>query len=220
MHGFLRENELTVADQSSNRVIMEFSSDEKTKIFYPFDFKFTLIQELSGDSFVIRYIVKNTGEKDMYYSVGSHYAYNVPILTGETQNDYQYAFGSTQNAGRLTMENGAISGKTGDIFHGAGSLDLEGLFENGSTILELADINPKYIAVRSKKSGAFTKVEFEGFDYCVLWAPKGVSPFACIEPWTGLPDQVGHDKDITKKLGITKLNKGGSNIYTQTITVK
>lgn len=220
MHGFLREKELTVLEQTDTKVVMEFVSDEKTKIIYPFDFKFTLTEELSGGSFIVRYTIENTGDGDMYYSVGSHSTYNMPIMAGETQNDYRYAFGSSQKAGKLIVDGSAITGKTGDIFHGRSGFDLLGFFESGSTILELSDINPQWIAIESKKSGSRTKVIFDGFSYCVLWAPKGVSPFACIEPWTGILDQLGHDKDITKKLGITKLEKGASSTCTQTINIR
>ena len=220
MHGFLREKELTIIEQTGTKAVMQFVSDAETKSVYPFDFKFTLIQELSDDSFVVRYNVENTSSGDMYYSVGCHYTYNMPIVPGESQKDYRYAFGASQNAGKLVMDGGTITGKTKDIFHGGSSFDLDGFFENGSTILEMSDIDPKFITLESKNTGAFTKVAFDNFSYSVLWAPKGISPFACIEFWTGMLDQVGHDKDITKKLGITKLAKGMSSTCTQIITIK
>lgn len=219
MHGFLREKEFTLVEQGDNRVVMEHVSNEDTYAIYPFNYKFTLIQEVLDNSLIISYLVENIGKDDMYYSVGSHYTYNVPIVDTEKQQDYHYKFGGPQNAGKFIMTDGVVSGKTSDIFSGKSTLDISGLFEDGSTILELSDINPKHIAIESKRDGSFTKVAFDGFSYCVLWAPKGISPFACIEPWTGLPDQTGHDKDIVKKLGITKLEKGMSNKYVQTITV-
>lgn len=218
MHGFLREKDLRVLEQTGTKAVLELASDEKTKAVYPFDFKFTLTQELSGGSFIVRYMVENTGGGDMYFSVGSHSTYRVPIAGDGAWNDYRYAFGAPQKAGKLMTEAGFITGKSNDVFHGKNCFDLSGFFENGSTILDLHDIDPHFISIESKKSDAFTKVAFNGFSYCVLWAPKGASPFACIEPWTGLPDQVGHDKDLTKKLGIIRLAKGASHACTQTIT--
>lgn len=220
IHGFLRETELTVEQQSGDMLVMSTASNDKTREIYPFDFRFELDQRLEGDKFVVKYIVTNIGAGNMYFSTGSHYTYAMPIVPGEKQKDYRYAFGKPQKAGKLLLEGAAVSGKTDDIFKGKEGIDLDGLFENGATILEIADIDPKYIAIESKNTGAYTKVEFDGFDYCVLWAPKGESPFVCIEPWSGMLDQVGHDKDITKKLGITKLSAGEKRVYTQIITVK
>jgi len=97
---------------------------------------------------------------------------------------------------------------------------LKDFFESGSTILDLADIKPHEISIAGIHSGVYTKVQFEGFDYCVLWAPKGMPPFACIEPWAGMMDQKGHDGNLTNKLGIKKLTKGGQHHYSQIITVK
>lgn len=218
-HGFLRENELAVVEQTPIKVVFEFCDTEETRKVYPFAFQYLITEELVDGSFVVTYTVKNTGDGPMYYTTGSHYTYAMPIAAGEKQGDYVYQFCGPQKAGKLFLEGGQIAGKTDDIFHGADNISLDGLFEAGSTILDLADITPKKIAIKSLKSGAFTEVAFEGFDYCVLWAKPGESPFICIEPWTGMLDQKGHDKDITKKLGITKLGAGESKTYTQTITV-
>lgn len=221
MHGFLREKELSLVEINDTCVVLQLVSDAETRSIYPFDFRFTLTERLKGDCFIVHYTVENTGDEDMYFSTGSHYTYNVPITPNEKmQGDYEYYFGAPQIAGKLILENSCVAGKTDDIFHGSQTLDLKDLFENGSTILEMKDIQPRKIAIRSKKSGAATEVAFEGFDYCVLWAPKGEQPFACIEPWTGMVDKKGHDKDITKKLGITKLSAKESRVYTQIITLK
>lgn len=219
MHGFLREKDLRILERTETKAVLELTSNEEIKASYPFDFKVTIIEELSGGSFIVRYRVENTGHDDMYFSIGSHSTYRVPIADDEIWNDYHFAFGAPQKAGRITTEGGFVTGKSDDVFRGRNRLDLNGFFENGSTVLDLREIDPKYIAIESGKSGSFTKVAFEGFPYCVLWAPKGSSPFACIEPWTGLPDRADHDKDITKKLGIMRLAERASYTCTQTITV-
>jgi len=220
MHGFLREHDLVLAEQTPVKAVFTLCSDNATREIYPFDFLFTLTQELDGGSLNIRYTVENTGDKDLYYSVGSHYTYKVPIVSGESWEDYEFLFAKSQNAGKIIVENLQVAGKTGDIFYGADRIKLEGLFENGSVVLELADIKPHEVSISGIRSSAYTKVQFDGFDYCVLWAPKDKSPFACIEPWGGILDQKGHDGNLANKLGIKKLNKGGQHHYNQIITVK
>jgi galactose mutarotase-like enzyme len=216
MHGFLREKEFRITEQSSNRVVMEYVANEETKAYYPFEFRFILTQEINDNEFKVVYTVENTGKDDLYYAVGSHYTYKVPIIPTEEQEDYLYRFGTAQKGGKFILENGLVVGKTDDIFSGSDRLMIGGLFENGSTILDLAEINSHYIQIENTKGTAYTRVAFDGFSYCVLWAPKGRSPFACIEPWTGLPDL---NKDLTKKMGIIKLKSGMQKNHQQMITV-
>ncbi len=219
-HGILREYDLEVKEHSSNKVVLQFRDNEETRKSYPFHFCYTVEEELEGNALVVRYTVENTGEGPMYYATGSHYTYNMPIAAGEKQSDYVYQFEGVQNAGKLISENGQIAGKTDDIFHGKDYLALAGMFEDGSTVLDMKDISSNKITIRGLKSDVATEVMFEGFDYCVLWAKPGDCPFVCIEPWTAPVDQKGHDKDITKKMGITKLEPGEKKSYLQRITVR
>ena len=220
VHGFLRECDMAVEEQSATKAVLTLRPSDKTKEIYPFDFLFILTQELRGSEFHVSYTVENIGSEDLYYSVGSHYCYKIPIVTGEDWDDYEYRFHGSQKAGKLLIEDGQVSGKTDDIFNGKDHLKLENFFENGSTMLDLSDIKSHEIALASNRSDAYTNVRFEGFDHCVLWAPKDRFPFACIEPWSGTLDQKGHDGNLKNKAGITKLGTKEHRTYTQIITVK
>ena len=218
VHGFLREFDFALKEQRPDKVVFAFESCDATREIYPFEFLFTLTQELVGNSLCVHYTVENTGSGDMYYSVGSHYFYKVPINADDSYEDYEFLFAKPQNAGKIIVTQGQMDGKTEDIFQGADRFALSGFFDDGSTILDLADIYPHEITISSTRGDAGTKVRFEGFEYCVLWAPKGQYPFVCIEPWSGMLDQKGHDGNLKNKHGIKKLSGGCKNHYKQTIT--
>ena len=57
------------------------------------------------------------------------------------------------------------------------------------------------------EDGKVISVEFDGADYFLIWTKPGAK-YLCLEPWSGIPDYVDSDYDITKKTGIIKAAKG------------
>ena len=82
--------------------------------------------------------------------------------------------------------------------------------------LVFKDLKSRSATLRNRKTGKSVTVRFEGFDYFLLWTKPGAG-YICLEPWTGIPPMLGSDKDITKKEGITSIEKGGSVHYTHSI---
>ena len=74
-HGFARDNEFECIENTENKTVHRLVSTEETKKVYPFDFAFTVTQELSGRTLTITWKVENTGDDDMYFSVGGHPAF-------------------------------------------------------------------------------------------------------------------------------------------------
>ena len=218
-HGFLRERELTPVGVSSDAASFLLTSDAETRENYPFDFSMQIACQLDGDSLIVRYIVRNTGSKDMYFSTGAHYTYAVPVQPGESYRDYRFRFSGVQTAGRLVVQDGRLAGITEDIFHGRDALPLDGLFGGGSTILRCCDLTENRIRLESSLSGAATEVSFDGFSHVVLWAPRDGAPFACIEPWAGMLDAVDGSGRIEEKPGIVTLRPDEARAYTQVIRV-
>ena len=77
-HGFARDNEFECIENTENKTVHRLVSTEETQKVYPFDFAFTVTQELSGRTLTITWNVENTGDDDMYFSVGGHPAFMIP----------------------------------------------------------------------------------------------------------------------------------------------
>ena len=78
-HGFARGSEFTAEAATDTRLILSLRAGEATRESYPFDFKFSLIYELSGDTLRQTYCVENRGEGDMPFGLGGHPGFNVPL---------------------------------------------------------------------------------------------------------------------------------------------
>lgn len=215
MHGFLRECDLRAERVEKRRAVLRLSETPQTFAQYPFPFLFELDEQLKESGMEITYRVTNTGEQPLPFSVGAHYTYALP----QEQKDCWFRFSREQHAGRLIMENGLVTGKSGDIFHGAKQLSMEGLFDDGAVILEQKDFHTDYVSIGAGEK-EWTRVVCKGFPYLVLWAPKGgESPFVCVEPWAGMADNAGNDGTLVHKKGIQTLLPGDTMAFGQFIQV-
>jgi galactose mutarotase-like enzyme len=194
---------------------MSFADSKATRDLYPFSFVVRINYQLYENHLFVSYSVKNTGNKTMPFSIGSHYTYRLP----SQQKECYYLFSKTQNALSYTQKDGIIGLKENHCCFKDNLIPMDNLFDKASKIFEVSELDTDYIAICDKK-GIFTKVEFYGFSYVVLWAPKGNnSPFACIEPWAGMADFQSHDLNICHKKGIIMLKANEEKSFLQIITI-
>jgi galactose mutarotase-like enzyme len=83
-------------------VTYEYRDNEETREMYPFAFTFQVIFEVTGNTLTTTYNVINRGEKTMYFSAGSHEAFNCPWQEGEAFEDYYLEFDSGTTVRRLS----------------------------------------------------------------------------------------------------------------------
>ena len=74
-HGFARDNRFQCVRETADTVSFLFSSNEETKEVYPFDFDLTVTYRLEGDSLTVKWEVQNTGDEEMYFTIGGHPAF-------------------------------------------------------------------------------------------------------------------------------------------------
>ena len=112
-HGFARDNEFGCIENTANKTVHRLVSTEETKKVYPFDFAFTVTQELSGRTLTITWKVENTGDDDMYFSVGGHPAFMIPEqydivfnkgLENHTETELEYVLIDPETAGEKEKE--------------------------------------------------------------------------------------------------------------------
>ena len=79
IHGFIASTELVREEQSKERIVFRLDADEKTGECYPYDFTYRIIYELDEDMLNITYQVENHGEETMYFGIGGHPGFAVPV---------------------------------------------------------------------------------------------------------------------------------------------
>ncbi len=109
-HGFARDREFVVEEQSNDRAVFLLKSDAQS--FFPFHFEFRLIYELSGNVLSVTYEVKNPTENDLLFSVGGHPAFTVPLVRNTSYSDYYLQFNKKEIAPRWPISSRRLYSKS------------------------------------------------------------------------------------------------------------
>lgn len=208
-HGFCRGNEFQVIQHSENCVELFISSDEHFLKIYPFQFRFSIIYTIEENKLEINYKVINQDDKTIYFGVGGHPGFNVPMDGIGTFEDYYLEFDETCKPVRMGVSttcfmNGedipypVLNEKTIPLKHD--------LFDEDAIILKEMS---KRISIKNKVNKKVLEVTYPDMKYLAIWhAVKKDAPYVCIEPWTTLPSRDGIVEDIATHPDMNVLESG------------
>ena len=208
-HGFARDVEFEVAEQEQQKASFLLKESEASLVNYPFHFELILTYELDNDLLKTSYEVRNTGKDNMYFSLGAHPAFKVPLVEETTYEDYYLQLDHNENAGRWPIsKEGLIQQHPLSFFNNSSRINLtHTLFRDDALVFKHLKSNK--VSLMSNRSSHGLDFNFTGFPYLGLWAAKG-GDFVCIEPWCGIADSVDHDQQLIHKEGIETLAPGNS----------
>ncbi|MEP7377137.1 MAG: aldose 1-epimerase family protein [Chitinophagaceae bacterium] len=216
-HGFAREIDFIVTDQSSSSITFSLASSEATLQKFPFPFRFDIVYSISKDQLQVSYKVLNTGSNPMYFSVGGHPAFKVPLIPGSDYTDHYFEFNKTENAGRwpISME-GLIETAPVPFLKNTRVMPLsKELFYADAVVFK--QLQSSSVSLLSNRSPHGLQFDFTGFPYLGIWAAKNAD-FVCIEPWCGIADPVTSNQQLTDKEGINILSP--DEVFERTWRVK
>ncbi|MCO85557.1 aldose 1-epimerase family protein [Listeria monocytogenes] len=204
-HGFARDRDFQVIEQTEKSVRFELDADEDSLAVYPYKFKLSIIYTIEKNTVAVSYEVENTDNKRIYFSIGAHPAFNLPLTDGTTFEDYYLDFGTEENLETLCLEGPYRSGEIKKVVDKpAQYLPLSyDLFKNDALIFEA--LKQKEMTIKSDKTPHFVKVSFPEFPFVGIWTAKPGTPFLCIEPWYGIADGAGESVELRDKAGIEHL---------------
>ena len=221
IHGFAKIMEFSLNNKTNNSVSLTLASNDATRKQYPFDFEFTVRYTLNNRTLLKEHIVKNTSGKVMYYEVGGHEGYNLPLTGSEKMSDYWLLFKGKEALYSFTKnEQIMMLNKKRKVDLSDGRLYLKmSVFSDDALVLE--DDAGKIVELHGKQTGHILTVKFPDFKYLGIWTKN--LPFdtnyVCIEPWSSLPDFADLGIELTEKIGIRKLAAGKSETLGFTIEV-
>ncbi|HEY4334881.1 MAG TPA: aldose 1-epimerase family protein [Puia sp.] len=218
-HGFARDREFTVETQTPDSIGFLLKSDAETKANYPFDFELRVIYRLTPSGFTTTYRVTNPAASDpLYFSVGGHPAFKVPLAPGTEYNDYTLEFDEAENAPRWPIsKDGLIETTPQPLLNNTRTIPLnKQLFAKDALVLKHPASSG--ITLRSKKTERGLKMDFPGFPFIGIWAAPNAD-FVCLEPWCGIADSVDSNQEWTEKEGIERLGPGETFERSWTLTV-
>lgn len=204
-HGFARDNEFLITKQTNNTITLTLDSKNLPLDNYPFKFILNITYTLINNSVKVHYSVENIDSKPIYFSIGAHPGFNVPLADNESKEDYYIEFSPYKVRNFIPVTKDVLL----DINQSKESIveDIPlstSLFKNGVLVYETPGKNT--ISLRSRKQDKNISITYDNMPYLGIWSPYPKdSPFVCIEPWSGVADTKDFHGDISKKLGINKL---------------
>lgn len=204
-HGFARDREFAVVSQTDSEITFRLTDDEASRAVYPFAFALNITYTLRSDELEVRWQVRNpAAEAKLLFSIGAHPAFRCPLLPGEEFEDYFFAFDHSVIAERHLLQGGLLSGETALSLQNQTELPLTyELFAADALVFKHYDFSR--VALRSRRSPHFVRVQFDGFPYLGLWTKGPGAGFVCIEPWQGIAGSVGPPQELRDKEGIISL---------------
>ncbi|HEX8532223.1 MAG TPA: aldose 1-epimerase family protein [Cytophagales bacterium] len=217
-HGFARKSEFALLPSTGTRAVFSLRSSKKTLAAYPYRFEFQVAYALEGHTLTVTYRVLNEDSKPVYFAVGGHPAFRVPLLPGEDYADYYLEFEADTALDRhLISGDGYFTGHTRPVPLDGRKLHLtKDLFNEDALVFK--NLQSRRIALRSTKNPYVLTVSFPAFPYLGIWA-KPAAPFVCIEPWLGCADTEGKPVAIEDKELIQSVAPGGTFEAAFTITI-
>lgn len=206
-HGFARDREFRLLEQGPDRLRLELRSDAQSLKVYPFEFRLELDYTLLATGLKVSFLVENPASAVMYFSLGAHPAFRLPLETGLSYTDYAIRFEEPETLPRWPLEGNLISQHPEPFLEHSDRIPLSHeLFAADAVVLKHP--RSRWIELSSPQGSRGLRMQLAGFPFLGLWsAPK--APFVCLEPWYGLADSVGHDGELSHKEGIQRLDPGG-----------
>lgn len=187
IHGFARMLEFDVIEKTETLIIFEANDTYETYQSYPYHFIIRVSYELIDNAIVVNYLVKNISESVMYFGIGGHPGFQVPLEEGLAFDDYYLEFSLPAEPDRIGHSPTCyLNGMNPKIVLEDGTkLRLShDMFDDDAIVLQNM---ARQVCLKSDKGQRRVTVSYPQFSYLGLWhAPKTEAPYICIEPWTSL----------------------------------
>lgn len=206
IHGFLRHRELAAHRRGEDSIVFTCYSDEETLAQYPFAFGFHVAYTLSANRLEIRYIVENRGGKTMYFGLGGHPGFNLPLEEGFVFSEYSLTFDEACSPVRVGFGKTALRNGVNAPF----PLELgsvlplsHDLFDDEAVVL--ANVS-RGVTLGAGEGRRALRLEYPQMPYLGLWHPPHTeAPFACLEPWATQPGREGRIEDLSEQEDLLSL---------------
>ena len=210
IHGFAKDSIFESKQPSDNKITFYIGNTEETYCQYPYAFLFEITYELIETKLLITYGVKNKDNKTMYFGVGGHPGFQVPMEDGLAFEDYYLEFDTVEEAKRVGFSEDCFVTGDNELFplEDGKCLPLHhNMFDDDAIVLtDMA----RGVKLSSKKGNKAIHVTYPNMPYLGLWHwPKTDAPYICIEPWSSLPSRKDIVEDLETQPGLISLNPKG-----------
>ena len=211
-HGFARDMEFDLLNQSQDTISFMLKSNEETLAKYPFCFELIITYTLKGCELKVNWQVNNPGNDTMYFSIGAHPAFLCPIHGENSKAGYKLYFdgveaihhhGNTRDTGLATMNEDIVL----SLSEGKATI-TDDFFDRCTYMIEGNQTG--LVGIEDKDGNRFVDVCFNT-PLFAIWSPEEKNaPFVCIEPWYGRADATDFNGTFSERDYINSLDAGDS----------
>ncbi|WP_298302344.1 aldose 1-epimerase family protein [Hydrotalea sp.] len=203
-HGFARDMVFKVQQQTDNAIQLVLTDSPETLQVYPFRFVFTIQYTIVTNCLMVEYTVENIDSVNMYFSLGAHPAFAVPLTADTVYEDYFLQFSQTENAGIWPLTDGGLLQEVPVPFlQNSPTIALhKSLFYKDALVFK--HLHSESVRLHNTKNKHGINLQFPDFPYLGIWAAKDAD-FVCIEPWCGVADSNHSNQQLVQKEGIRVL---------------
>lgn len=219
-HGFAKRTAFATADQGAANLTLRMTDTPESRESYPFAFQFDVSYVLEGSALVIVYAVENRGRETMYFGLGGHPGFRVPLEAGKSFEDYRLTFAHPSQPCRVLLSDAyMLSGHDAPYPLEDGTvLPLRhDLFDQDAIILK------NFERTMTLSAGEGTRgltLSCPRMRYLGIWhMPKTDAPYVCLEPWASLPSRQDVVEDLAQQNDLISLESGQRYENRWTITI-
>ena len=222
IHGFCIGTDFEVTARSADSIRFTLTDSGRTRELYPFRFAFHVDYRLEENRIVKTCLVENRDSREMYFGIGGHPGFNVPLGGEGAFEDWQLVFPRESRPVRMDLdpENYRYAGteRAYPLKDGTTIPLTHGLFDLDAVVLR--DM-PRSVCICSPGSSRSVQVDYPDMPFLGLWhKPHSDAPYVCIEPWVSLPSHSAYVEDLAKQEHLIHLAAGETYRNTMTITLK
>ncbi len=201
-HGFARDMEFEALPETDDSLSFMLKSNDDTLKVYPYDFELTVRFTVKDNEVEVLNAVKNTGDKDMYFYLGGHPAFNCPLEDGLSFDDYEVRYDKKE-----TIIQPLLTGGERTVINDEYGYKLtRKLFDHDVIMKDKPQSGA--VALMSEKGKHSVTVRYPESECIAVWSSTGNDDarFVCLEPWTSVPVYCDDEfEDIEKKPHAVKL---------------
>lgn len=185
-HGFARHKEFELIEFLPYSITFMLQDDEETYKSYPFHFQFFVTYTLEKNVLKVSFKVINTDTKIIYYMIGGHPGFKVPLYEKEKYEDYAIVFENKETVSKNKLNGSYLSNEVEPFLYNQDRINLKyKLFDPDAFVMR--GLTSKYVDIISKNHDKKIRFYFSEFETLAIWSTLKVdSPFVCLEPWYGL----------------------------------
>ncbi|MBQ8690041.1 MAG: hypothetical protein IJ515_06755 [Clostridia bacterium] len=212
-HGYISKKSFSLIELSESKITLSSSSDEETKMVYPFDYDFTVTYSLDGDVLRCEYTVSNRSGEPMPYMFGLHPGFALSTDGGADIEDYSLLIGK-DTVQWIPLQNAVFARPYSEDFttpSGIYRINEAEIYKNDTMIF--TEVPPRVKLFSDKNAYSVDMRWSDNLPYLCIWKePDSSAKFICLEPWTGTPaDGVTDENFETRRM--CRLAPGSSQLF-------